>query len=83
MKIVFSKTVNIVFTTDTKYKEYLKVAIKSAIVNKNKDSVYNIIILAPFHRHESHEPCISPKPLVSTESVYDHYRQSLDRGKRR
>lgn len=40
------ETVNIVFTTDMKYKEYLKVAMKSAIMNKNKDSLYNIIILA-------------------------------------
>jgi lipopolysaccharide biosynthesis glycosyltransferase len=41
-----NKTVNIVFTTDNNYKEYLKVAIKSAILNKNKDSVYNINILS-------------------------------------
>ena len=39
------KTSNIVFSVDKKYKEYLKVAIKSAIVNKNKDSYYNIYIL--------------------------------------
>ena len=38
--------VNIVFIADSKYKDYLKPAIMSAILNKNKDSVYNIYILA-------------------------------------
>lgn len=45
IKNVANKTVNIVFTTDSKYKDYLKVTIQSALDNKNLDSVYNIHIL--------------------------------------
>ena len=37
--------INIVFTTDINYVPFTKVAIKSAIINKNKDSVYNINVL--------------------------------------
>lgn len=37
--------VNIVFTTDSNYKDYLKTTIRTAIASKNKDSVYNINIL--------------------------------------
>lgn len=40
-----NKIVNIVFTTDINYKDYLKTTLRSAIANKNKDSVYNINIL--------------------------------------
>lgn len=40
-----SKTSNIVFTTDKKYKDYLQVAILSAILNKKEDSYYNIYVL--------------------------------------
>ena len=40
-----NKTAQIVFTTDSKYHKYLQVALKSAIVNKNPDSIYNITIL--------------------------------------
>ena len=45
--IVYIKVVNIyvVFNTDRNYKEYTKVALKSAIENKNPYSVYNIKIL--------------------------------------
>ncbi len=39
-------TVNIVFTTDNAYKNYLKVALKSAFLNKNPESKYNITIFA-------------------------------------
>ena len=39
-------TVNIVFTTDNSYKNYLKVALKSALLNKNPESKYNITIFA-------------------------------------
>lgn len=42
---IVQKTVNVVFSTDKKYKEYLKVALKSALVNKNSDTFYNIYIL--------------------------------------
>ena len=41
----YNKEINIVFNTDDAYKEYTKVAIKSAIVNKNPDSIYNINVL--------------------------------------
>ena len=40
-----NKIVNIVFTTDVNYKNYLKTTIRSAVANKNEDSVYNINIL--------------------------------------
>ena len=40
-----NKTVNIVFITDKNYKDYLKTTMRSAIANKNEDSVYNINIL--------------------------------------
>jgi len=40
-----NKTVNIVFNTDFNYKDYTKVAIKSAIENKNPDTIYVINIL--------------------------------------
>ncbi len=40
-----NKTVNIVFTTDVNYKDYLRVALRSAIENKKEDSIYNINIL--------------------------------------
>lgn len=40
-----NKTVNIVFTTDKNYKDFLRVAIRSAIENKKEDSVYKINIL--------------------------------------
>lgn len=39
------KVINIVFNTDLGYKEYTKVALKSAIMNKKPKSVYNIHIL--------------------------------------
>jgi len=39
------KTSNIVFTTDKKYQEYTKVALKSATINKAKDTYYNIYVL--------------------------------------
>ncbi len=38
-------TINIVFTTDKYYKNYLKVAIQSAYMNKKPESKYNISIL--------------------------------------
>ena len=41
-----NNSINIVFTTDKKYSPYLKVALKSLIHNKNKDSIYNIYILS-------------------------------------
>ena len=41
-----NNSINIVFTTDKKYSPYLKVALKSLILNKNKDSIYNIYILS-------------------------------------
>ena len=41
-----NKTANIVFTSDAEYKNYLKVALKSAIMNKKADSIYNINILS-------------------------------------
>lgn len=44
-KYIANKVVNIVFTTDKNYTEYLKVAILSAIDNKNPESIYNINIL--------------------------------------
>ncbi len=37
--------INIAFNTDNAYKEYTKVAIKSAIINKNKESIYHINVL--------------------------------------
>ena len=40
-----NKTVNVVFTTDVNYKNYLKTTLRSAIASKNPDSVYNINIL--------------------------------------
>ncbi len=40
-----NKTVEIVFTTDNNYKDYLITTLKSAIANKNKNSIYNIHIL--------------------------------------
>ena len=40
-----NKIVNIVFTTDVNYKNYLKTTLRSAIASKNPDSVYNINIL--------------------------------------
>ena len=40
-----NKTVNIVFTTDVNYKNYLKTTLRSAVASKNKDSVYNINII--------------------------------------
>ena len=40
-----SEKVEIVFTTDINYKDYLKVAINSAIKNKNRDTKYNINIV--------------------------------------
>ncbi len=40
-----NKVVNIVFTTDINYKDYLKTTIRSAIDNKKNDTVYNINIL--------------------------------------
>ena len=40
-----NKVINIVFNTDLAYTEYTKVAIKSAIMNKNPKSVYKINIL--------------------------------------
>lgn len=39
------RAINIAFTTDKKYKEYLKVALNSAIVNKKTDNYYNVYIL--------------------------------------
>ena len=41
-----NNSINIVFTTDKEYSPYLKVALKSLIHNKNKDSIYNIYILS-------------------------------------
>ena len=41
-----NNSINIVFTTDKKYSPYLKVALKSLILNKDKDSIYNIYILS-------------------------------------
>ena len=41
-----NNSINIVFTTDKEYSPYLKVALKSLILNKNKDSIYNIYILS-------------------------------------
>lgn len=40
-----NKVVNIVFNTDINYKNYTKVAIKSAILNKKKNSIYKINII--------------------------------------
>lgn len=40
-----NKIVNIVFTTDINYKNYLKTTLRSAIASKNEDSVYNINII--------------------------------------
>ena len=37
--------VNILFNTDKNYAQYTKVAIKSAIMNKNPDSIYHINVL--------------------------------------
>ena len=44
--LVQNKTAKIVFTTDKTYQDYLKVTIKSAIENKNADSIYDISILS-------------------------------------
>lgn len=44
-QVVVNNDVNIVFTTDNNYKEYLKTAIYSLIKNKKHDTVYNINIL--------------------------------------
>ena len=44
-KLKENKEINIVFTSDLNYKEYTKVAIKSAIMNKNRNSIYHINIL--------------------------------------
>ena len=41
-----NNSINIVFTTDKEYSSYLKVALKSLILNKDKDSIYNIYILS-------------------------------------
>lgn len=40
-----NNVVNIVFTTDINYKDYLKTTLRSAIANKNENSVYNINII--------------------------------------
>ena len=40
-----NNSINIVFTTDKEYSSYLKVALKSLILNKDKESFYNIYIL--------------------------------------
>jgi len=45
IKLAANNVVNLVFSTDINYKEYAKVAIKSAIVNKDEKSIYNINIL--------------------------------------
>ena len=41
-----NNTINIVYTTDTAYRNYLKVSLKSAQINKKPASKYNITILA-------------------------------------
>jgi len=40
-----NRVVNIVFNTDVNYKDYTKVAIKSAILNKKRNSIYKINII--------------------------------------
>ena len=74
-----NKVVNIVFTTDMNYKNYLKTTIRSAIANKRKDSVYNINILCvdlpqsereKFKTLESENVNINPIPL-SLEAIKD------------
>lgn len=45
MSMYKNHEINMVFTSDINYVLFTKVAIKSAIVNKNKDSIYNINIL--------------------------------------
>ncbi len=42
----YSNTVRLIFTTDEGYKEYLRVALKSAIMNKDKDSFYDIRVFS-------------------------------------
>ena len=45
-KLKFTPSPKSPFTTDKEYSPYLKVALKSLIHNKNKDSIYNIYILS-------------------------------------
>ena len=45
LKLKKNNNINIVFTTDSNYINYTKVAIKSAIINKNQNSIYNINII--------------------------------------
>ena len=74
-----NKIVNIVFTTDVNYKDYLKTTIRSAIANKNKDSVYNINIVCvdlpkseedKFKKFESKNVHINPVS-VSLKDIKD------------
>ena len=74
-----NKIVNIVFTTDVNYKDYLKTTIRSAIANKNKDSVYNINIVCvdlpkseedKFKKFESKNVHINPVS-VSLQDIKD------------
>ena len=44
-KLSLNKVVNLVFTTDKNYKDYLMVTLNSAVKNKAEDSIYNINIL--------------------------------------
>lgn len=46
LRHIENKEVNMVFTTDVNYKDYLKVTLNSAIKNKNEETVYNIYILS-------------------------------------
>ena len=74
-----NKIINIVFTTDINYKDYLKTTIRSAIANKNEDSVYNINIICvdlpkseedKFRKFESKNVHINPVS-VSLEDIKD------------
>ena len=56
--------INIVYTTDKNYKDYLKVSLNSLVRNKNKHSIYNINIL-----------CVN---LTPTESRY-YYSYNSDK----
>lgn len=74
-----NKTAHIVFTSDKKYKDYLQVALKSAIVNKSPDSIYDIHILCvelspeemnEFKQLETKNVTITPR-LETLDSIKD------------
>ena len=67
-----NKIINIVFNTDASYTEYTKVAIKSAIMTKNKDSIYKINVLCvdlPKNKMEEFKALENKKLNVSINPI--------------